>query len=426
MRFVAALIVSLAVAGHARADAPLTLEEALRLARANNRDLAIARESIAQASADVGRARALLLPSVALQGRYTRNDREAGFDLGGFAVTLQEREQLDGSATLTVPLLVAPAYPALSAAKRGREASEASFEATSSELLLGVAQAYYAAAGADELLAARKNAVEVTARTLRDARTRLAAGAASQVDVTRAELATVQAEQAVTEAAGARDAAYRGLATLILLREPFTVAPGTRAAPAPASAQELTAAALRTKPELRALERSVSALDAQLASNAWSWAPTVAAFATARQSSVAGMTGEKEAWLAGIQLDWKLFDGGTRSADRSDLQSQRRAADTQLARERDALADEIADRARAVETKKSALAAAERGLALAEETLATVRVQYAAGAVTQIELLQAQDARVASEVSLAQARFDLAMADLSLQQSAGLFPDREA
>jgi outer membrane protein TolC len=79
-----------------------------------------------------------------------------------------------------------------------------------------------------------------------------------------------------------------------------------------------------------------------------------------------------------------------------------------------------------VETKKSALAAAERGLALAEETLATVRVQYAAGAVTQIELLQAQDARVASEVSLAQARFDLAMADLSLQQSAGLFPDREA
>jgi outer membrane protein TolC len=421
MRLVAALVVSLAALGHARADTSLTLGEALRRARANNRELAIARESIAQASSDVGRARALLLPSLALQGRYTRNDREAGFG----DVTLQARDQLDASATLTVPLIAPPAYPAVSAAKRGRAASEASFEATTSQLLLGVAQAYYAAAGADELVAARKNAVEVTARTLRDARTRLGAGAASPVDVTRAELAAVQAEQAVTEADAAREAAYRALATLVQLREPFTVAPGARPAPAPASAGELTGAALRTKPELRALETSVSALDAQLASNAWSWAPTVAAFATARESSVAGIAGEKESWLAGIQLDWKLFDGGTRAADRSGLRSRRRAAEAELARARDTISDEIADRARAVETKKSALAAAERGLALAAETLGTVRVQYAAGAATQIELLQAQDAQVASAVALARARFDLAMADLALQQSAGTFPGGE-
>lgn len=423
MRVLAALFVSLALAGTARAnERPLTLDEALALARQHNRDLAAARERVAQASADVALARAQLLPSASLQGRYTRNDREVAFDLGGAAVTLQERDQLSGSATLTVPLVVPPAYPAVAAAKHGRAASEATFEAAGADVLLAVAQAYYAAAGTDELLSARREATAVTSRTLQDARTRLAAGAASSVEVTRAELAVVQADQAVTEAGDARARAYRGLATLVQLREPFVVAPGELSVGAPPPVEELTARALGARPELRALEETVAARGAQVAANDWRWAPSVSAFGTATESSVAGLTGEKSAWQAGIQLEWSLLDGGARTAERRRAASQRREAEVQLARSRDAIADEIADRARAVDTKRSAVVAAERGERLAEQTLATVRTQYEAGTVSQIELLQAQDALVGSRVALAQARFDVAVADLQLRRSAGTFP----
>jgi outer membrane protein TolC len=422
MRGFAALIVSLSLAGVARAEIPLTLDQTLALARENNRDLSAARERVAQAEADVTAARAQLLPSAALKGQYLRNDKAVAFDLGGQALTIQEQDVLSGSATVTVPLLVPPAYPAVAAAKHGRAASEATYEATTAGVLLATAQAYYAAAGTDELLSARREATTVTARTLRDAQTRLAAGAASPVEVTRAELAVVQAEQAVTEASDARARAYRGLATLVQLREPFTVTPGARDVVAPAAVDELTARALGTRPELRALREVVAARDSEVSSHAWRWAPVVAAFGTATQSSVAGLTGEESAWFGGVQLEWSLFDGGARDADRRRAASQRREAEVQLAQQRDAIADEIADGTRAVETKRSAVSAAQRGEGLADQSLAIVRTQYGAGSASQIELLQAQDALVGARVALAQARFDLAVADLQLRRSVGEFP----
>lgn len=425
MRTLAALLLFLSLPGPARAERSLRLEEALALARQNNRELAVERERVAQADADVALARSRLLPSAGVQGRYLRNDEEVSFPLGTHLVTLQPLDVLQGSATVTVPLLVPPAYAGLAAARHGRAASEAAYEAADAQVLLAVAQAYYAAAGADELLAARREATTVTTRTLEDARKRRAAGAAASVEVTRAELAAVLAEQAVAEAADLRERNYRGLATLLRLPEPFSVAPAAQAIGAPAPVEELTARALRARPELLALQEAVEARGAQVAANDLRWAPAVAAFGTASATSVAGLTGRTSSWAAGVQLEWSLFDGGARVADRRRAASQQREAEIRLAQARDAIVDEIADRARAVETKRSAVAASERARGLAEQTLGTVRTQYGAGSATQIELLQAQDAVVGAGVALAQARFDLAVADLRLRRSAGELPGAE-
>jgi outer membrane protein TolC len=422
MRTLAALLVFLALPGTALAERTLGLDEALRLAIEANRDLAVAKERLAQARADVTAARARLLPSLSAQGRYLRNELEVALPLGPYTVTLQPLDQLTGSVTATVPLVVPPAWAGLSSASHGSDAAEASFDATRSELLLGVAQAFYAAAGADEAVAARREATTVTARTLVNARARLAAGAASPVDVTRAELAAVQATQAVAETEDVQARAYRALSTLLQLREPFRVAPGElKVAPA-AAVDALTARALRTRPELRALRAAVAARGAALTAIDLRWAPTVAAFGTVSASDPAGMSGSGSTWLAGVQLDWSLFDGGTRIADRQRASSLLREARLQLERTQDALVDEVADRARGVETRRSAVAAAERGEALAAQTYEVIRTQYEAGTVAQIELLQAQDALVSARVGLARARFDVAVADLQLRRSVGEFP----
>ncbi len=49
-------------------------------------------------------------------------------------------------------------------------------------------------------------------------------------------------------------------------------------------------------------------------------------------------------------------------------------------------------------------------------------VQHEAGTATQLDLLQAQDALVGAEVTLAQARFDLALGALALDRASGAFP----
>ena len=62
---------------------------------------------------------------------------------------------------------------------------------------------------------------------------------------------------------------------------------------------------------------------------------------------------------------------------------------------------------------------------LSRQTLELVRSQYEVGTATQLDLLTAQDSLVTADVAVAQARFDLALAALSLQRSAGVFPSKE-
>jgi outer membrane protein TolC len=87
----------------------------------------------------------------------------------------------------------------------------------------------------------------------------------------------------------------------------------------------------------------------------------------------------------------------------------------------DAIGDDLANGRGLLETKIHAHLAAERQVVLARETLDLVRTQYAAGSAAQLDLLQAQDGLVAANEVLAQAHFELALADLSLRRSAGTF-----
>ncbi len=89
---------------------------------------------------------------------------------------------------------------------------------------------------------------------------------------------------------------------------------------------------------------------------------------------------------------------------------------------RDAIGDDLANGRGLLETKRHAQVAAERSVALALEALDLVRTQYAAGNAAQIDLLQAQDGLVAAKEALAQAHFEVAVADLTLRRAAGTFP----
>ena len=53
-----------------------------------------------------------------------------------------------------------------------------------------------------------------------------------------------------------------------------------------------------------------------------------------------------------------------------------------------------------------------------------MRTQYEAGTVTQVDLLQAQDGLILSQLALAQSRYDAAVADLALRRASGTFPPK--
>src|SRR5262249_22267434 len=144
---------------------------------------------------------------------------------GGAPIVIQKGEQLDATASLTVPLLAPSAYPSLSAARRSEDAQRATLATSQATILYQTAQTFFAAASSDELYAARRHAIEVARETMTTAQARFDAGSVNRTEITRARLALERAEQAALDAADTQAQTYRALATLIDLHEPFAVQP---------------------------------------------------------------------------------------------------------------------------------------------------------------------------------------------------------
>lgn len=406
----------------------LTLDQALSMARKSNRSLAAERERLAQARTSIEQAWSSLFPTVSAQGRYTRNNvgvyfLESTFNPSapaGAALTIQPLNQLDGSIGFTAPLIAPAAYPALQASKTSTQAAEADYQTSLTNVLYAVAQSYYAAAISDEVIAARQSSLDVARATLQNAETRFSAGTVTKVDVDRAELAVVRAEQALREARLGNEQSYRALSTLIQSSGGYRVEP--LAPPRLGEPPRDLEMALRLRPEFRAIGLLASAEHSQQHAYGWRWAPTLAAFGNARVFNYDNFAQQRYAWAVGLELDWLLYDGGVRDAQRHLAEAQVRESLARAQILSDSIRDDLANGQGLLETKRHAQEAALRQLTLAKETLDLVRTQYQAGNVAQIELLQAQDNLVAANEVLAQAHYELAMADLSLRRAAGTFP----
>jgi OMF family outer membrane factor len=465
-RGVLALVIAALWTAEARADKPLSLDEALAIARANNRDLKVARARLEQSATSIEQAWVALLPQLSAQGKYTHNYKDVALDLaqmnqgvmgladvikstsadpaqaaaidglqrqmrsataGQAPIVIQKGEQLDLAVSATVPLIVPFAYDALGSAKATQRSNGKNFEATEANVLLSVAQAYYAAAGTDELVGARANAVAVATDTFDNAKVRVEAGLVNRVEMTRAEVALVRAKQNELEAMNTRNTAYRSLSTLLGTHDEWKVQPADMTEQPKGSVERLVAEARDRRPEFAAYRHAIDAAAATARSSSLRWAPTVSAFGNARAFNYAGFAGDKYAWAVGGQIDWLLYDGGARDAQRHLANAQQRENEARLDLLRDTVTDEIAQAYGTLETKRGAVEAARRSLELSREALRLVRAQYEAGTAQQLDVLQAQDSLFSSEVAVAQAHFDAALAAIQLKRAAGIFPsDRSA
>jgi outer membrane protein TolC len=283
-----------------------------------------------------------------------------------------------------------------------------------------VASSFFTAAGSDELVAARRMAIGVAQRTVDDARVRLSAGVVNRVEVTRAELALIQARQRLLESEDSRAASYRALATLLRLPAgSFRVVPPPEPTDEFNSDDQLIDQALHQRPDLLGSQLQLRAIGKQISGQWLRYAPSVSLFGNIRLTNTTGFGGRNDYYAAGAQLDWMLFDGLARDAQRHSFEAQKREQLIRLDSLRDNITDEVVNARRSVNTRRQGLLAAQRSVQMAQETLDLVRAQYEAGTAKQLDLLIAQDQLTTAQVGLAQARFDLALAVLNVRKVTG-------
>jgi len=218
------------------------------------------------------------------------------------------------------------------------------------QVLFAVAQAFYAAAGTEELRIARKHAIEVARLTMNHARARLESGAVNRTEVTRAELALVRAEQ--------RRSRRKMHATRRIVRSgPCSACAAHRGQDWRGCSRRGHRGSARVASEFAVLESSLAASGEQARAQALRWAPTLAGFGNLRGYNYTGFSGDQYAWALGLELDWTLYDGGGRDAERHRARAVERETTARISLLRDTVSDDIENARRTFATKGHAVVA---------------------------------------------------------------------
>jgi len=182
--------------------------------------------------------------------------------------------------------------------------------------------------------------------------------------------------------------------------------------------EELTRNALKQRPELTVVNAQIDALEQQAASVNATRLPQVNVnggyqYQQNRYQAHEGL------WVAGVNMDWKLFDGST--GHKTDaLKSQAIA----LKEQRDDVSSLMMLQVRQawldIEETKKRLATAEKTINLADENLKVATDRYQQGLSIHTEVLAAENARLTSHDNLNNARYDMALARLRLRHAVGI------
>jgi outer membrane protein TolC len=405
-------------------DPEIPLTDAL--ARLDHQSLTLvqSRSRAAEASAITRQSASALLPTLTAQGSYVRNSDEAAVVRpGGPTLFIQPLEQRTATGALRVPLIVPNAWFELAQSRDAARAADASAAATRLQVRTGFAQAAFASAAGEEIVAASARAATSAAELVRSAQRRVQAGTAAPLDVLKAEAEEVRRESDLARARA--DLARSRLALGILLGEERPVRVQVPAEPpvAPdAPPDALARDALVRRPELAAQRAQVDAAEAGVRS-AWArLAPQLSASGSIFASDVAYPTGETEAWRASVDLVWPLYDGGLRYGKRRQAEAQLEGARAAAEAQRLAVIQEVLDGRRDLDVARERLRLAEAQRRLAADAAASARRSFDAGVASSLDVIDANDRLYQADVGLAESRARLAQSGLALERALGRDP----
>jgi outer membrane protein TolC len=413
-------VAGIVVAAHA--DALQPLDAFVRGARTSSADAAEARAARRQAAAEAEGALGRALPRLSLRSTYARNQFETVLpfptaDGGETNVTLTPRDQLDGAATLDLPLVDLSTFGRIAAARTSERAAERQEASTELRVESVVSQDYHQLVANVAIVAAARRAVEVARVSLRIAEERHGTGVAPRLDVDRARAEVERNVQALATGELQVALVARALQSLTgvapeLDRE-VTLADDLHEEP-PLERFQVPDEEL---PALAAAMRSRAASEQQARAQRLSLVPSLGATVTERATNAEGLGGRETSWQAVVGFSW-TFDLTTLAG----IRAQDAVADGARAREhrtRLAARDAIHARWMSVRTNIARSRSARVQAEVSARAAALALARYEAGEASQLDALQAQRDAFAADAARIQADADLVDSRAQLRLAAG-------
>lgn len=432
-----ALTGMLALLAATAAAEPLTLKQARQAALAN-RPLVRAGDLSAQAAgrntAQVEAARypqltASITAADAYRETTTQDGREVTLDsriaAGGLNNPTVLRRESNGLYLSQLVTDFGRTSRLIESARLSEQAQRRQAQATRAQVLLEVSEAYYAALGAQGVLAVANKTVEAR-RVLFDrvsvmARSKLK----SELDVRFAQIGLDDARLLLLKAESALQGAFARLSTAMGYRDakPFELVDDISAPLPPADLAPLLEQAVAARPDLASLraEREAAAKSAQ-AAGALRY-PTINLYAAAGVTPYGDDRLSREYGAIGINLSLPLFDGGRISALEDQAQLKASALAENLREAENGILRSVRLAWLDARSGFENIAITGRLREASAQALVLAETRYNLGITSIVELNQAQLSAIDSELASTRARYQYLADRAVLDYQLGAFED---
>jgi outer membrane protein TolC len=413
---------------------PITLQQALELARLNNRDFEAQKLVLERNQAALREALSAEFPTASLNLDYTRQDSASTRINNEARARVNAAPQdptstaFNGSVQLNYDLFTAGRRPAqIRAAEEQVRFQQLEIERISEQLRLDVTNAYYDLQEADALVEIEQAAVADAAQSLREAQLLEQAGLGTRFDVLQSQVQLARANQRLTSQISQQRIARRRIVELLSLAQPVDV---TAADPIEVagewnlSMEQSIVLAYKNRAEL---EQQLVQRDINEQRRRIELAATLPQAGLTASYNLLGVLndelGPQDALTLGANLRWNFFDAGATRARVAQQRTNIAIAETQFASQRNQVRREVEQaffnlnaNARNIQTTSFALVQAQESLRLA-------RLRFQAGVGTQTDVINQQTELTRTRVERLSAILNYNRSLAALQRGVSNLPD---
>ncbi|MEH2054384.1 TolC family protein [Nostoc sp.] len=409
---------------------PITLAQALELARRNNHDLQVSLLELERNKAALREAQAALLPTLGLSTDLTRSQSSSGQlqdELNGPFAPQQDKPgtSFSGQAQLSYNIYTSGRVQAsVKAAEEQVRFNELAVETQSETIRLNVATDYYNLQQADEQVRIAQSAVGNSEASLRDAEALERAGVGTRFDVLRSQVNLANAQQNLTNARSQQTISRRQLATRISLPQGINISaadPVQLAGLWNPTLEQSIVLAYQNRPELQQqlAQRNISEQQRRQAlAELGPQISLVGSYDILDQFN--DNVSFTDGYSFGVRATLSLYDGGAARARAAQSKVNIAIAETQFAEQRNQIRFQVEQ---AYSTQQSSLEnvqTANTALEQAREALRLARLRFQAGVGTQTDVINSENDLTQAEGNRVTAILDYNRALAQLQRSVTL------
>lgn len=399
----------------------LTLEEAIRVALANNREILIAKEKIEEARQGIKEAKAGYFPTINLGGTYTHLNETPSMSIPGYgSIETGKADNYLSELAISQPLYTSGS---LTYANKGAslyyQKLQADLKNTQNKITFQVKKAFYGVLLAQENAKVTEKALDQAKRHLAVVENLFEAGVASRFDLlrTRVEVANLQPD--LIQARNNLRLSQENLASLLSLPSASLKLEGELLfEPLRITLEEAIDKALEERGDLKSLklQKEISKVALKLAEVQNK--PTLALVGNYQYENPSeGEDKWGEEWNLNLVLSIPLFDGWANRARVAQRRSQIKQIDLSLQGLEAGIDLEVKKAFWDLEASEGRIYAQEKNIEQAEEALSIAEVRYRSGAITNLEILDAQLALTRVRLGYLKALYDHNVATAELEKA---------